>query len=95
MTDEEKRLDETVSRYWYEADVARADANAKRLLVGLIITIVLSVATIITLCVINYRNNQKWIELFNEYDFQSYEITADENGNANFIGNDNVGGIYN
>ena len=95
MMDEEKRYDEPVSRYWHEADLARADENAKRLLRALVATIILFVVTTIVLLYVNYRNNQKWIDMFAEYDFVGCEISADDDSNATYVGNDNIGGIYN
>jgi len=93
--DEEKRYDEPVSRYWHEADLARADENAKRLLRALVATIILSVAIIAALLYVNYRNNQKWIDMLNSYEIADYNVAADDNSNATFIGNDNQGGVFN
>lgn len=39
------------------------------------------------------ENNRKWLELWEKYDFESYHVSTDGGGDANFIGND--GDIYN
>lgn len=45
------------------------------------------VALIISLFML-FASNIIWIFVFNQYDFQSYELESNDGGNANFIGND-------
>ena len=45
---------------------------------------VVLIATLIML----FASNLAWLYVFNQYDFQSYELNSEDGGNANFIGND-------
>ena len=45
---------------------------------------VVLIATLIML----FASNLAWLYVFNQYDFQSYELNSNDGGNANFIGND-------
>ena len=66
----------------YETAAARDERKYKRLWIVLIITIILLAAT-----------NVAWLVYISQYDFESYEVAADNDGVANYIGND--GDIYN
>lgn len=67
----------------YETAAARDERKYKRLWIVLIITIILLAAT-----------NVAWLVYISQYDFESYEVAADNDGGvANYIGND--GDIYN
>lgn len=66
----------------HEAAMARAERHIKRLWIALIIAVLAIVAT-----------NISWLIYISRYDFESYELSADNGGNANYIGND--GDIYN
>lgn len=66
----------------YEATIARMERHIKRLWIALIVAIVLI-----------FISNIAWLAYINQYDFESYEISTDGGGNANYIGND--GDIYN
>ena len=44
--------------------------------------------SLIVILAMFFANNLAWIWVFNQYDFQSYEINSEDGGNANFIGND-------
>lgn len=66
----------------FEGELARAERHIKRLWIALIVAIVALLAC-----------NCVWIWYINQYDFESYEVVAQGEGNANFIGND--GDIYN
>ena len=61
----------------HESDMARMERQIKRLWIALIITI-----SMLFLCFVSLV----WI--MNSYDYQSYELSTDGGGNANFIGND-------
>ena len=78
---EEKSQAEMLARA-YETAAARDERKYKRLWIVLIITIVLLAAT-----------NVAWLVYMSQYDFESYEVAADNDGVANYIGND--GDIYN
>lgn len=66
----------------YETSMARMDRQLKRLWIALIVAIIATVST-----------NIAWLIYISQYDFESYEVTADNDGVANYIGND--GDIYN
>ena len=66
----------------HEAEIAILERHIKRLWVALIVAIVLI-----------FISNIAWLAYINQYDFESYEISTDGGGNANYIGND--GDIYN
>lgn len=66
----------------FEGELARAERHAKRLWIALIVAVIALLAC-----------NCIWIWYINQYDFESYEVTAQGDGHANFIGND--GDIYN
>ena len=66
----------------YETTAARDERKYRRLGIVLIITIILLVAT-----------NAAWLIYILQYDLESYEVAADNDGVANYIGND--GDIYN
>jgi hypothetical protein len=69
----------------YESEAARHERTVKRLIVALIVTICLLVAS-----------NMAWLYVFNQYDFTSTttEITTDE-GNTNLLEAGNDGEINN
>lgn len=69
----------------YESEAARHERTVKRLIVALIMTICLLVAS-----------NMAWLYVFNQYDFTSTttEITTDE-GNTNLLEAGNDGEINN
>ena len=66
----------------HESAMARAERHIKRLWTALIIAIVAIAVT-----------NIAWLIYISQYDFESYEISTENGGNANYIGND--GDIYN
>lgn len=68
----------------HEAEVGRQERQIKRMWVALIMSIALMFFT-----------NMIWIGVFSSYDYSSEEIIVDaeDNGNANYIGQD--GNIYN
>lgn len=66
----------------YEGDMARAERHIKRAWIALI---VLAICFLVS--------NLAWIWFFNQYDFESYEVMAEGDGPANYIGQD--GDIYN
>ena len=48
---------------------------------------------VILLSVLLAGSNAAWLAYINQYDFESYEISTDGGGHANYIGND--GDIFN
>jgi hypothetical protein len=66
----------------FEGELARAERHIKRLWIALIVAIVALLAC-----------NIAYLWYLNQYDFESYEITAEGDGHANYIGQD--GDIYN
>lgn len=66
----------------YEGAMARAERTAKRLIIALIIAVTLI-----------FASNVIWLAYISQYDFESYELSTEGGGNANYIGND--GDIYN
>lgn len=68
----------------FEGELARAERHIKRLWIALLATIVSLV-----ICIISFL----WY--LNLYDFESYEVVAEGDGHASYIGNDgdiNYGG---
>ena len=74
----------TVPYVVHEATVARQERQIKRMWIALIVAIALMFFT-----------NMIWVGVFSSYDYSSEEIVVDaeDNGNANYIGQD--GNIYN
>lgn len=66
----------------YEASMGRAERIIKRLIIALIAAVILI-----------FASNGIWLWYFSGFDVESYELTTDDGGNANYIGND--GDIYN
>lgn len=66
----------------HESTVARQERQIKRMWIALIVAVALI-----------FASNAIWIYAFMQYDYESYEITADGDSNANYIGQD--GNIYN
>lgn len=66
----------------YEMEQARSERHTKRLWIALLIAIALI-----------FVSNTIWLYAWMQYDYESYEVTADGNSNANYIGQD--GNIYN
>ena len=82
---EDKKDVITLSRFVWESYNASHERTVKRLIVALIVTICLLVAS-----------NMAWLYVFNQYDFTSTttEITTDE-GNTNLLEAGNDGEINN
>ena len=68
----------------HEATVARQERQIKRMLTALIVAVALI-----------FASNAIWLYAWMQYDYSSEEIVVDaeDNGNANYIGQD--GNIYN
>ncbi len=66
----------------HESTVARMERIIKRQWIALIVAICMIVGC-----------NALWLYAWMQYDYESYEITADGDSNANYIGED--GNIYN
>lgn len=68
----------------YEATVARQERQIKRMWIALIVAVALI-----------FASNAIWLYAWMQYDYSSEEIIVDaeDNGNANYIGQD--GNIYN
>lgn len=77
-----ENLNVTVPYVVHESALARQERQIKRLWIA----IILSVALI-------FASNALWLWAWMQYDYESYEITADGDSNANYIGQD--GNIYN
>jgi len=68
----------------YEAECARHDRAQKRAYA----VIALLVAVVCFMAVLLYRNNQKWLEMMGEYDFEEIDYSQDGRG-INIIGDEN------
>lgn len=66
----------------HEAEVSRQERQIKRMWIALIVAVALI-----------FASNAIWLWAWTQYDYESYEITADGDSNANYIGED--GNIYN
>ena len=66
----------------HESAVARQERQIKRMWIALIVAVALI-----------FASNAIWLYTWMQYDYESYEITAEGDSNANYIGQD--GNIYN
>ena len=66
----------------HESTVARQERQIKRMWIALIVAVALI-----------FASHAIWLYAWMQYDYESYEITADGDSNANYIGQD--GNIYN
>ena len=66
----------------YESAMSRMERHIKRLWIALIIAISLI-----------FASNAVWLSFISQYNFESYDLSTEGGGNANYIGND--GEIYN
>ena len=78
----EVKTPENVPYIVHEAAMARNERNVKRLVIAVVTAIALL-----------FASNALWLWAWMQYDYESYEITADGDSNANYIGQD--GNIYN
>lgn len=70
----------TVPAIVYENEMARHERAEKKLLIILLITIVLSIASV-------FAVDYGWRCFISEYDIQNYD--CDQDGNVNIVGNEN------
>lgn len=77
-----KKPPESVPYLVHEQAMVRNERSMKRMVVALIVAIALM-----------FASNACWLWAWCQYDYESYEITADGDSNANYIGQDGV--IYN
>lgn len=73
---------ETIAYRAYEEQGARNWLVVKRLVWAIIVSVSLL-----------FASNALWLWAWCQYDYESYEVTADGDSNANYIGQD--GNIYN
>jgi hypothetical protein len=73
---------ENVPYIVHETAMARNERNVKRMIIAIVMAIVLL-----------FVSNALWLWAWMQYDYESYEVTADGDSNANYIGQD--GTIYN
>lgn len=73
---------ESVPYIVHESSMARMERQVKRGWIALIVAV----------CLL-FASNAAWLCAWMQYDYESYEITADGDSNANYIGQD--GNIYN
>ena len=78
----EVKTPENVPYIVHETAMARNERNVKRMIVAIVTAIALL-----------FASNALWLWAWMQYDYESYEITADGDSDANYIGQD--GNIYN
>ena len=78
----EAKTPETIPYMAHEFAMVRMERQVKRGWIALIVAI----------CLL-FASNVAWLYAWCQYDYESYEITADGDSNANYIGQD--GNIYN
>jgi hypothetical protein len=78
----EAHAPESVPYIVHESSMARTERQVKRGWIALIVAV----------CLL-FASNVAWLWALMQYDYESYEITADGDSNANYIGQD--GNIYN
>lgn len=66
-----------ISYIVFEGEMARAERHIKRLWITLIVTILLLASC-----------NIAWLIYLNQFDVESYQVSTEGGGNANYIGND-------
>ena len=76
------KIPATIPFMAHENEVVRLERIIKRQWIALIVAICMIVAC-----------NCAWLYAWRQYDYESYEISADGDSNANYIGQD--GNIYN
>lgn len=83
-SDKPREVEENVvfSAASYERHEARHERREKRLVVALVVALIMV-----------FLSNAIWLYAWCQYDYESYEINADGDSNANYIGED--GNIYN
>ena len=79
---EEKKMPVSVPYVVHESEIARSERHIKRMWIALIVAVALM-----------FASNAAWLYAWCQYDYESYEITAGGDSNANYIGQD--GNIYN
>lgn len=87
---EEKEMQLTVPYIMHEAAQARSERTIKRLTIGII---VVSILSIIIAFLTGYFIDKGWRDYFSECEIETYSLSTDNGGNANYIGQD--GDIYN
>ncbi len=78
----EKKEPESIPYVVHEAAMNRAERHIKRTWIALIVAVALI-----------FLSNMAWLYAWTRYDYESYEVSADGDGIANYIGND--GDIFN
>ena len=73
---------ESVPYIVHESSMARMERQIKRLWIALIVAVALL-----------FSSGAIFTYAWSQYDYESYEITSDDDSNANYIGQD--GNIYN
>ena len=74
-------MDNNVPYYVYELESAKHERTVKRLVIIIIITIALL-----------FASNMAWLWFFNQFDFESEEVTlnSQDAGNASYMGGSGV-----
>lgn len=87
---DEKEMQLTVPYIVHEAAQARAERQIKRQTLAIII---ISVISIISIFFTAYLIDKGWRDYISECEIETYSLSTDNGGNANYIGQD--GDIYN
>lgn len=74
-------MDRDIPFYAYELEVAKHERTVKRLVIIIIVTIALL-----------FASNMAWLWFFNQFDFESEEVTlnSQDAGNASYMGGSGV-----
>lgn len=83
--EENKEMQMTIPYIAHEAAQARAERQIKRQSIAIVI---ISLVAIIALFLTAYLIDKGWRDYLSECEIQSYSISSDDGGNANFIGQD-------
>lgn len=70
----------TVPYIVYEGEQARSERTIRRLTIALVVTVILSLVLLV-------GSNCAWLYAWCQYDYSSYELSTDGDGNANYIEN--------
>lgn len=87
--------EEGISKFAFERVEAAYERNLKRLLIIIFVLLAMLTAAIAGFIITIQIVNNKWLNMFAEYDFESYELDADGGSIAAYAGDTIEGDINN
>ena len=81
---------DNIPRLVWERDQANAN-HTIRVLTRIIVLLIVTIAVVVAAFLYHiHRKDKEWLDFLNDYDFESYEVSTENGGNANYIGRDGV-----